>query len=131
MRLTGVRTLAGGPSVMILRSQGRCKVTEPQVIRQTLPDPDGAGMIPVGGGVAVAVTVEGGGGRFQIRNASFRGDMLSRPEQLCRFQEHLHNVLVTVGLGGLNGIVGKKEDVHSAGPGLGCAGTGSIFRRCL
>jgi hypothetical protein len=69
---------------------------------QRCPDPDGTGMVPVGGFVAV-----GAGARRGRRGQevfAMPGYMPGRPQKLRRFENHLDDVTVAVPLGSLRGI---------------------------
>ena len=85
-------------------------------------------MVPVCGGVAVTAAAERRGGGFEVRNAAFGRNMLSRPQQLRGFQQHLDDMFVAVRLGGSDGVEREKEDVHPAVGGL-CAQRGQFFGR--
>lgn len=109
------------PPEQVFIGESKGQLTEPEIISQGGTDPNGTRMIPVGGGISVAAATECRGGGFQIRDAAFCGNVLGGPKQLCRFQKHLHNVLVTMGFGGFDRVKGQKKNIHPNGwqPGRG------------
>lgn len=85
---------SGGIPIVILLCQSRGQRTEPQVVRQRGADPYGTRMILVCRAIALAAAVRRG--RIRQIKAISPCDVLSCPEELCRFQQHFYNVAVAV-----------------------------------
>lgn len=118
VRLAGVRRGTGRPTPVILCGQRTGQRDEPSVVSDSRTGPDGTGVIPVRRAISMltAGAAHGGGGAFQVgHQLRLMGHVLSRPEKLCRLQQHLDNVLVAVPSCGGGGVTREEEDIHRVG----------------
>ncbi len=111
MGLTGMGSTPQGVAVVIFLCQRRGEITEPLVVRRRLADPARARMILVGGLIAMDTGLRRRRGIY-VRRRAIVEDILSRPEELRRFEKHLDDVFVAVPLGGDLGVQVEKEDIH-------------------